>query len=87
MAPSVAAPPFVPGQQYPYVLPGPPQAPPPEGPAQAGTVAHESNGMVYYYDQSQLQGGPENGPSFPPVGFAPPNGYMMPQPAVYYPTQ
>lgn len=87
MGPSVAAPAFVPGQQYPYVLPGPLPPVPAEGTTQAGTVAHESNGMVYYYDQSQLQSGPETGPAFPPVAFAPPSGYMMPQPAVYYPTQ
>ena len=87
MAPSVAAPAFVPGQQYPYILSGPPPPAPPEATTQAGTVAHESNGMVYYYDSSQLAAGPENPTPFPPVAFAPPNGYMIPQPGVYYPTQ
>ncbi|MCJ1475171.1 hypothetical protein MMC13_003831 [Lambiella insularis] len=86
MGSSVAAPAFVPGQQYPFVVPGPAPPVPPEATTQAGTVAHESNGMVYYYDSSQLASGPENAAAYPPVAFAPPNGYMAPQSAVYYPT-
>jgi len=87
MGPSVAAPAFVPGQQYPFMISGPPPSAPPEAPAQAGTVAHESNGMVYYYDSSQLTATSENPTVFPTVSYAPPNGYLMTQPAVYYPSQ
>ncbi|OAX84767.1 hypothetical protein ACJ72_00847 [Emergomyces africanus] len=45
------------GQQMPYSMP-PPQQPPASDQvqAQAGTVAHESNGTVYYYDTSQMAG-------------------------------
>ena len=87
MGPSVAAAAFVPGQQYPFVIPGPPPPAPPEATTQAGTVAHESNGMVYYYDSSQMATGAENSTPFPPVAYAPQNGYMVPQPTVYYSTQ
>ena len=87
MGPSVAAPPFMPGVQYPFVVPGPPPPAPQDATTQAGTVAHESNGMVYYYDSSQLSSGPENAAPFSPVAYAPQNGYIMAQPALYYPTQ
>lgn len=98
-----AAPPFVPGQQYPYHLPIPPPAPPTEPTTQAGTVAHESNGMVYYYDSSQLAAGAENTTVYPIAGYPMPQpggvigvGGMMtppvhyftqPTPAVFYPAQ
>lgn len=74
MAPSAAAPPFVPGQPGPAgnFTPQnqpeqaiPPSAGPPNNP---GLVAQEVNGMVYYYDASQL----------PPVNPYPP--YSAPQP-------
>lgn len=96
-----AAPPFVPGQQYPYHLHVPPMAPPAEPTSQAGTVAHESNGMVYYYDSSQLAGGAETTTAYPIAGYPMPQpggvigmGGMMtppvqyftqPTPAVFYP--
>lgn len=100
-APSVAAPPFVPGQPYPYHLPvGPPPPPPTEATTQAGTVAHESNGMVYYYDSSQLAAGAENHAAYPMAGYPlqQPSGvmglggppvqyYAQPSPALYYPAQ
>ncbi|ERF72970.1 hypothetical protein EPUS_05051 [Endocarpon pusillum Z07020] len=38
----------------PVPVPAPAPAAPADGNAPAGTVAHESNGMVYYYDSSQL---------------------------------
>lgn len=86
-APSVAAPAFVPGQPYQYPIP---MAPPPqqqsEPTPQTGMVAHESNGMVYYYDPSQLA---ENAPAFsqPSYSMPPPvvgMGDMM-TPPIYYP--
>ena len=76
--PSAAAPSFVPGQQISYMMPAAaPPLPPPqpmEPTTQAGTVAHESNGMVYYYDSSQLaatstNGGESNAP-YPPASYA-----------------
>ena len=108
VAPSVAAPSFVPGQQYPYAIPvaaapPPPPPPPAEPTSQAGTVAHESNGMVYYYDSSQLAAGAESNPQYPPATYAmaqsggvvgmggmmtpPVQYYPQPSPAVYYPPQ
>ncbi|MCJ1397177.1 hypothetical protein MMC11_000369 [Xylographa trunciseda] len=87
MGPSVAAPAFVPGQQYPFVISGPPPPAPPEATTQAGTVAHESNGMVYYYDSTQMPTSAETPAAFPPVAYAPQNGYIVPQPALYYSAQ
>ena len=79
--PAMAPSPFAQGQ-YPFVVPTGP--PPPEATSQPGMVAHESNGMVYYFDSSQLAAPTEEG-SFPPVAYAPPNGYVMPPSAVFYP--
>ena len=103
MAPSVAAPPFVPGQQYPYPIPVAAPPPPPTEPTiQAGTVAHASNGMVYYYDSSQLVTGAESNTQYPPAYVMPQAGgvvgmggmmtppvqyFPQPSPAVYYPPQ
>lgn len=84
---SVAAPAFVPGQQYPYVMSTAPPPAPAEATTQAGTVAHESNGMVYYYDSSQLAATAEDPATFPQMAFAPANGYMIPQHPVFYPPQ
>ncbi|KZF19583.1 hypothetical protein L228DRAFT_254250 [Xylona heveae TC161] len=54
-----AAPVFVPSpQQNAYLMPAAP-APPVQNPS--GTVAHESNGMVYYYDSSQIYMNPGDG--------------------------
>ena len=85
---SVTAPAFVPGQQYSYVVPAAQPPAPTEATTQAGTVAHESNGMVYYYDSSQLAATAEDTSSFQQqMAFAPSNGYMISQPAVFYPPQ
>ncbi|KAI9881559.1 MAG: hypothetical protein M1830_000123 [Pleopsidium flavum] len=93
-ASTVAAPAYLPSlQQYPVVVPIAPTTADPAG--QAGTVAHESNGMVYYYDASQLSAtaGTTNG--YPVAGYTvpqpggvvgmggmmtPPDGYYYPQP-------
>ena len=98
---SVATPAFVPGQQYQYAVPVAPPAPPADSTTPAGTVAHESNGMVYYYDSSQLPTGPETSATYPPAGYAPPPPgavasmggspggffYQPAAPAVYFPSQ
>ena len=94
-APSAAAPAFVPGQPYHYPIPlasAPPPPPPAEPTTQAGTVAHESNGMVYYYDSTQLPAPAtaESTPPYPPAGYAipPPGGVMgmggMITPPIFY---
>ncbi|KAI4261268.1 MAG: hypothetical protein L6R42_003526 [Xanthoria sp. 1 TBL-2021] len=101
--PSVMAPAFVPGQPYPFSVPVAPTPLATEATAQPGTVAHESNGMVYYYDSSQLNGGVEGSTSYagPDYAMAPAGGvvgiggmmtppiqfYPQPSPAVYYPPQ
>jgi hypothetical protein len=86
MPPSMGAPTFVPGQQYPYMVPGSGGAA--ENPSRgSGTVAHESNGMVYYYDPSQLPVPTEETAHYPTMGYPSAGGYMMPSPAVYYPSQ
>ncbi|KAL9609017.1 MAG: hypothetical protein Q9167_006180 [Letrouitia subvulpina] len=103
--PSIAASAFVPGQQYSYptAVAPPPAVSSTEATAQAGTVAHESNGMVYYYDSSQLNAGGEGNPPFVPASYSmppssgvvgmggmitPPMQYFpQPSPAVYYPPQ
>ena len=93
-APSGAAPAFVPGQPYHYPIPltsaPPPPAPPTEPTTQAGTVAHESNGMVYYYDSTQLPAPAETTTPYPAAGYAvpPPGGVMgiggMMTPPIFY---
>ncbi|KAK7750916.1 hypothetical protein SLS62_007179 [Diatrype stigma] len=100
VAPSAAAPAFVPGVQQ-----GQPQSEPPasqpSGQTQSGSnlVAQEINGMVYYFDASQIQPmtnyppypAPQNFPMAGNMnGMATPNqeGYYYPPPApgvVYYP--
>ena len=78
--PSATAPAFVPGQQYAYPLPVIPQIPvaPAEPTSQPGTVAHESNGMVYYYDSSQLNAGTDNNQTYPTLPYSmPPNVGMV----------
>ena len=88
VAPSVAAPTFIPGQQYPYMIANVPPVPPvPDSAAQSGTVAHESNGMVYYYDSSQLAANSETPTSFAPAVYPPPGGFLYPQPATFFPPQ
>ncbi|KAF3479900.1 extensin [Arthroderma uncinatum] len=63
------------GTEYPYTPAGP--GPGPAPPAGPGTVAHESNGTVYYYDASQVTApGSSSGAS---VGGGPGQG-QPPQP-------
>ncbi|KAK2768896.1 hypothetical protein FQN53_006243 [Emmonsiellopsis sp. PD_33] len=83
----------MPGQQYTM----PPQQQPAgdqSQQAQAGTVAHESNGTVYYYDTSQVPGSgyPQNAPypaqpqGAPQGGVVGIGGMMTPPgPTYYYP--
>lgn len=101
--PSVMAPTFIPGQPFPFAVPVAPVAATTEATSQAGTVAHESNGMVYYYDSTQLNASGEGNPSYTSAGYAMPQAggivgmggmmtpplqyYPHPSPAVYYPAQ
>ncbi|KAL9000586.1 MAG: hypothetical protein Q9169_000879 [Polycauliona sp. 2 TL-2023] len=90
--PSVMAPAFVPGQPYPFPMPVAPAPVTTEATAQAGTVAHESNGMVYYYNSSQLNGGGDGSTTYDGADFAmaPAGGVvgiggMMTPPIQFYP--
>ncbi|KAL8940697.1 MAG: hypothetical protein Q9216_002684 [Gyalolechia sp. 2 TL-2023] len=101
--PSVMAPAFIPGQPYPYTTPGAPGQSTTEPTSQQGTVAHESNGMVYYYDSNQLPSSNEVSASYVGAGYtmAPAGGvvgmggmitppiqyYPQSSPAVYYSSQ
>ena len=88
MAPANAsAPAYTPGQQYSYMVPAAPLPAATEPTGQSGMVAHESNGMVYYYDASQLAANPEEAPNYQHMGFVPSPGYMVPQGPVFYPPQ
>lgn len=92
LAPSAAAPAFIPGTQPgPYMLPAlpapqqppPPPQQPPTGDQQNGqqpgsTVAHESNGMVFYYDSSQMYPGANPPPPLPAPAFQSAPGYPVP---------
>ncbi|KAK4219569.1 CASC3/Barentsz eIF4AIII binding-domain-containing protein [Rhypophila decipiens] len=94
--PNASAPAFVPGTQpgqaMPYAQP-PPQAEPAtaqSGAPPQGTVAQEVNGMVYYYNASQLPPMASYPPSFPtPQPYAPGvvgmGAMVTPSPdAIYY---
>ncbi|KAL8675381.1 MAG: hypothetical protein Q9168_000212 [Polycauliona sp. 1 TL-2023] len=91
--PSVMAPAFVPGQPYPFPMPVGPAPVTTEATAQAGTVAHESNGMVYYYNSSQLGGDGNHGSTtyegadyaMAPAGGVVGIGGMMTPPIQFYP--
>ena len=83
----VSAPAYVSGQQYPYVVASAPLPATAEPTAQPGMVAHESNGMVYYYDASQLAASTEDPSGYPQIGFVPSSGYVVPQGTMFYPTQ
>lgn len=101
--PSVNAPTFIPGAPpVTYPVQQHQQMPAGDQSGQAGTVAHEANGMMYYYDSSQMYSGPAAGydqASYgpPPSGgvmgmggmMTPPGGYYYPQPQapVYYAPQ
>ena len=97
-APSAAAAPFVPGQQYFYPPPmAHQQSVPEDGAVQSQAVPYESGGMVYYYNPTELAQGPDTNQQYsqspytaPPVGMGgmmtPPIQYFPP-PQVYYPPQ
>ncbi|KAL2823511.1 CASC3/Barentsz eIF4AIII binding-domain-containing protein [Aspergillus cavernicola] len=79
-----AGPAFTAGQNVPYMVPGP--HPSTDSTSQAGTVAHEAGGMVYYYDTSQMYSGPTFGaPPAPAGGTVGMGGMMTPGTAYYYP--
>lgn len=101
--PSVMAPAFIPGQPYQFTMPVAPAPPATESTTQAGTVAHESNGMVYYYDPTQLDPNGDGNAPYASTGYTMPQAggvvgmggmmtpplqyYPQPSPAIYYPTQ
>ena len=99
MVPSVAAAPaFIPGQApAPYVVSGEPataapgsESQPAAAANQTATIAQESNGMVYYYDSSQIYNPPTTYPAtsgYPvaqPGGVVGMGGMMTPSPDGYY---
>ncbi|KAK2741349.1 hypothetical protein FQN57_005633 [Myotisia sp. PD_48] len=70
------APPYAMGVAVPYGVQPPPSAPlSADQTAPAGMVAHESNGMVYYYDTSQLPTSTYS--SNPPPYAVPPQGGVL----------
>ncbi|EAS36688.3 uncharacterized protein CIMG_02042 [Coccidioides immitis RS] len=77
---------FVPaGQQAPYGMPSQPTT---EQFTQSGTVAHESNGTVYYYDASQYPNYPNaTYPVAPQGGVVGMGGMITPPGTYYYPQQ
>ena len=86
-----AAPPFIPqNASVPYMIPpapgpAPAPAPPTAESAPGQMVAHESNGMVYYYDPTQLQSAPSYGyPVAPSGGVIGMGGMMTPPGGIYY---
>ncbi|KAI9797169.1 MAG: hypothetical protein M1835_001842 [Candelina submexicana] len=80
LAPSaVTAPVFVPGaHQAQYVLPAVSASPAETAPSgiTTTTVAHETNGMVYYYDSTQLAAG-ASADAVPGAQYPPPNFAML----------
>ena len=78
---AASAPVFIPGQpRGPYVVA---TATPPAGPS--GTLAQESNGMVYYYDASQVYGyAAPNYAVAPPAGVVSIGSVMAASPEGYY---
>jgi hypothetical protein len=80
------------GQQGTYIVPtmapAAPQAvqpPPPTAPGQGGMMAYEQNGMVFYYDASQVPGPPAaEAPNFPNYTMPGMGGMMTPTPDGYY---
>ncbi|KAL4971561.1 CASC3/Barentsz eIF4AIII binding-domain-containing protein [Aspergillus desertorum] len=76
---SGSAAPFPAGQNVPYMVPTPS-----EPTSQAGTVAHESGGTVYYLDASQMYPGPTFGGSHA-GGDANMAGIMTTGTTYYYP--
>ncbi|KAI9806590.1 MAG: hypothetical protein M1825_006047 [Sarcosagium campestre] len=87
--PNLAGPPvFVPGGppgHNPYSVPSAaPAAPAGQSAGQGNTVAQESNGMVYYYDSTQLYNQPGGYVVPPPGGVVGMGGMMTPSPDGYY---
>jgi hypothetical protein len=83
------APFMVPGATLGAAISAPTHAPAPgDGNTPAGTVAHESNGMVYYYDSAQLPpstGAPYSAPfAGPPVGGVVGMGGMITPPNHFF---
>ncbi|KAF2231751.1 hypothetical protein EV356DRAFT_451523 [Viridothelium virens] len=85
---AVTVPVFVPapyGQALPNAAsgPGPDPNTSASGAVQSNMVAHEQNGMVYYYDPSQLY---NHGEGYPATGYTVPGmgGMMTPSPDGYY---
>ncbi|KAI0849231.1 CASC3/Barentsz eIF4AIII binding-domain-containing protein [Daldinia vernicosa] len=91
LAPSATAPAFVPGAQQPQTQ-GEPAASQPTGQStpNSNLVAQEVNGMVYYYDASQLPPMATYNPYPTPQGYPMPggvvgmNGMVTPSPDGYY---
>lgn len=84
-ATTVMAPAFVPGTPYVLAPPLPPPPPATDSNIQTGTVAHESNGMVYYYDSAQLQQSVTSGMTPPAGGVVGIGGMITPPSQYYYP--
>lgn len=90
MAPSLAAPAFMPAQQQAYAQPAASQ-PDASAAQQQSLVAQEVNGTVFYYDASQIPAVASFPPQYQPLphpGFAPPTvgmcGMMTPSPDAFY---
>lgn len=84
-APPGAAPVFIPaGHPGSYSVPS---QPPADQASQAGTVAHESNGTVYYYDSTQFPSYPNAAYPVPPQGGVVGMGGMLTPPGPYYYSQ
>lgn len=84
--PNTSVPPFPPGQQAQYMVPGAHAST--EQASQAGTVAHEAGGTVYFYDAMQMH--PNSSYAVPgapgPNGMVGMGGMMTPPgPTYYYP--
>ena len=94
-APGAGSPAFVPGQQFFYPMPmaSTNQSAAPDQSTPNQTVAHESGGMVYYYNPAEIAQGADNSMPYPPNGYAAPAlgmGEMVsyfPGPTVFYPPQ
>lgn len=99
MGPGASTAPYPPpGQQVPYMMPAPPTSTTEQPSSQSQTVAHEADGMVYYYDAAQMYSNPNPYAVPAPPGpggvvgmggmMTPPGtAYYYPQPPVYYPSQ
>lgn len=86
LTPQVLPTPFVPGAAPSLTAQSAPHDV--QNETQANMVAHESNGMVYYYDPANLPGGTQAAPvsqfQIPPAGGMLGMGGMMTPPTQYY---